>query len=103
LFILQAGYTPLHTACHFGQLNMIRFLLEHGASVASVTKVRYVSLVFLLKSFDDAYENYYFKPVHYSDVAKISLRMLFCFDALNPDVGSCVILNLRFCCEHRVA
>ena len=20
----KAGYTPLHTACHFGQINMIR-------------------------------------------------------------------------------
>ena len=38
--IIQAGYTPLHTACHFGQLNMIRFLLEHGASVNATTKVR---------------------------------------------------------------
>jgi len=36
---VQAGYTPLHTACHFGQLNMIRFLLEHGASVHATTKV----------------------------------------------------------------
>jgi len=36
---IQAGYTPLHTACHFGQLNMIRFLLDHRASVHATTKV----------------------------------------------------------------
>ena len=35
----KAGYTPLHTACHFGQINMIRFLLEHDASVNATTKV----------------------------------------------------------------
>lgn len=26
--VTRAGYTPLHTACHFGQLDMVRFLLE---------------------------------------------------------------------------
>jgi len=36
---VKAGYTPLHTACHFGQMNMIRFLLDHGASVDATTKV----------------------------------------------------------------
>ena len=35
----KAGYTPLHTACHFGQINMIRFLLENGATVDAETKV----------------------------------------------------------------
>lgn len=35
----KAGYTPLHTACHFGQMNMVRFLLEQGASVSATTKV----------------------------------------------------------------
>ena len=35
----KAGYTPLHTACHFGQINMIRFLLEHEAAVDAETKV----------------------------------------------------------------
>lgn len=38
----KAGYTPLHTACHFGQINMIRFLLEHGAAVNATTKVCFV-------------------------------------------------------------
>ena len=28
-----AGYTPLHVASHFGQLNMVRFLLQHQAEV----------------------------------------------------------------------
>lgn len=40
----QAGYTPLHTACHFGQLNMVRFLLDRGASVSATTKVGYTPL-----------------------------------------------------------
>ena len=40
----KAGYTPLHTACHFGQINMIRFLLEHGAAVNATTKVLFVLL-----------------------------------------------------------
>lgn len=35
----KAGYTPLHTACHFGQMNMVRFLLERDASVSATTKV----------------------------------------------------------------
>jgi ankyrin len=35
----KAGYTPLHTACHFGQMNMVRFLLERNASVSATTKV----------------------------------------------------------------
>lgn len=26
--VTVAGYTPLHTACHFGRLNMVRFLLS---------------------------------------------------------------------------
>ena len=37
----KAGYTPLHTACHFGQINMIRFLLDHSAAVNATTKVNY--------------------------------------------------------------
>ena len=42
----KAGYTPLHTACHFGQINMIRFLLERGASVNATTKVGVASVIF---------------------------------------------------------
>jgi len=37
--VSQAGYTPLHTACHFGQVAMIRFLLECAAPVDAQTKV----------------------------------------------------------------
>ena len=44
LIHLQAGYTPLHTACHFGQINMVRFLLDQGASVSATTKVGYTPL-----------------------------------------------------------
>lgn len=35
----KAGYTPLHVACHFGQINMIRFLLQHGSDVNATTSV----------------------------------------------------------------
>lgn len=46
----KAGYTPLHTACHFGQMNMVRFLLEHGASVSATTKVLKQLVLFLFIS-----------------------------------------------------
>ena len=29
----KAGYTPLHVACHFGSVNMVRFLLERDVNV----------------------------------------------------------------------
>lgn len=40
----QAGYTPLHVACHFGQVNMVRFLLQHGANVDTSTTFGYTPL-----------------------------------------------------------
>ena len=36
---VQAGYTPLHTACHFGQISVVEYLLRQGASTEAVTKV----------------------------------------------------------------
>ncbi|RZF34001.1 hypothetical protein LSTR_LSTR016335 [Laodelphax striatellus] len=39
-----AGYTPLHVACHFGQLNMVRFLLSQGANVGACTSLGYTPL-----------------------------------------------------------
>lgn len=36
----KAGYTPLHTASHFGQINMVKFLLERDAEVDAQTRVR---------------------------------------------------------------
>lgn len=41
---LQAGYTPLHVASHFGQVNMVRFLLQHGADTSAMTSVGYTPL-----------------------------------------------------------
>lgn len=41
--VTKAGYTPLHTASHFGQMNMVRFLLERGAYVDAQTRVCTVS------------------------------------------------------------
>jgi ankyrin len=40
----QAGYTPLHVASHFGQINMVRFLLQHSADVKASTSVGYTPL-----------------------------------------------------------
>jgi len=40
----KAGYTPLHTACHFGRPGVIRFLLNHGANVEAKTKAGYTPL-----------------------------------------------------------
>ena len=42
--IFQAGYTPLHVASHFGQINMVRFLLQHGADVKASTSIGYTPL-----------------------------------------------------------
>lgn len=44
LFVLQAGYTPLHVAAHFGQAAMVRFLLRSGAVVDSSTNAGYTPL-----------------------------------------------------------
>ncbi|PAV70003.1 hypothetical protein WR25_10938 isoform B [Diploscapter pachys] len=35
---------PLHVASHFGQLNMVRWLIEHGADVNEKTQAAYTSL-----------------------------------------------------------
>lgn len=37
-------FTPLHVAAHFGQIQMVRFLLENDAKVESVTKDNYTPL-----------------------------------------------------------
>ena len=29
----KAGYTPLHVACHFGSVGMVRFLLERDVKI----------------------------------------------------------------------
>lgn len=33
----KGGYTPLHIASHYGQANMVRYLLDNGASVKAQT------------------------------------------------------------------
>lgn len=40
----KGGYTPLHVACHFGQSNMVKFLLSKGANVRSSTSIGYTPL-----------------------------------------------------------
>lgn len=44
LNILQAGYTPLHVASHFGQMGMVKLLLSNGAAAGPVTAVNYTPL-----------------------------------------------------------
>lgn len=36
----QMGYTPLHVACHYGNIKMVKFLLQQQAHVNSKTRVR---------------------------------------------------------------
>lgn len=35
----QMGYTPLHVACHYGNIKMVKFLLQQQANVNSKTRV----------------------------------------------------------------
>ena len=35
----QLGYTPLHVACHYGNIKMVSFLLKNQAKVNAKTKV----------------------------------------------------------------
>lgn len=44
VFPYQAGYTPLHIASHFGQLNMVRFLLSQKVKIDAATSTGYTSL-----------------------------------------------------------
>lgn len=38
----QMGYTPLHVACHYGNIKMVKFLLQQQAHVNSKTRVSVV-------------------------------------------------------------
>lgn len=42
------GYTPLHVACHYGNIKMVKFLLQQQANVNSKTRVS-ASLWFQIK------------------------------------------------------
>lgn len=44
--VTMADYTPLHTACHFGQLNMVQYLLElsHPPDINQCTKMGFTPL-----------------------------------------------------------
>lgn len=51
----QLGYTPLHVACHYGNVKMVNFLLKNQAKVNAKTKVtvifvyiHHTSLIFCL-------------------------------------------------------
>lgn len=35
----QMGYTPLHVASHYGNIKLVKFLLQHQAEVNAKTKV----------------------------------------------------------------
>jgi ankyrin repeat protein len=45
----SAGYTPLHQAAQQGHNNIVRYLLEHGASPNSKTVVRFLFICAALK------------------------------------------------------
>lgn len=34
------GYTPLHMASHYGNIKLVKFLLQHQANVNAKTKVQ---------------------------------------------------------------
>lgn len=36
----QMGYTPLHVASHYGNIKLVKFLLQHQADVNAKTKVQ---------------------------------------------------------------
>lgn len=36
----QMGYTPLHVASHYGNIKLVKFLLQHHADVNAKTKVQ---------------------------------------------------------------
>ncbi len=40
----KAGYTPLHVACHFGSVGMVRFLLEREVKVDVQNELGYTPL-----------------------------------------------------------
>lgn len=40
----QMGYTPLHVASHYGNIKLVKFLLQHQADVNAKTKVPYTQL-----------------------------------------------------------
>ncbi len=42
-FLCQLGYTPLHVACHYGNVKMVNFLLKNQAKVNAKTKVNICS------------------------------------------------------------
>lgn len=44
ILFFQTGFTPLHVASHYGQLNMVRFLLDKGAAVDVQTSSGYTAL-----------------------------------------------------------
>uniref|UniRef100_A0A8C3QE93 Uncharacterized protein n=1 Tax=Geospiza parvula TaxID=87175 RepID=A0A8C3QE93_GEOPR len=40
--VFQMGYTPLHVASHYGNIKLVKFLLQHQADVNAKTKVQSV-------------------------------------------------------------
>lgn len=38
------GYTPLHVGCHYGNIKIVNFLLQHSAKVNAKTKVSFFRL-----------------------------------------------------------
>lgn len=68
--VTKAGYTPLHVASHFGQSNMVRFLVQqNGANVNCSNAIGTFKLIltslpkYVVGSMDDAF-CYLYKQSH---------------------------------------
>lgn len=69
LSLAQMGYTPLHVACHYGNIKMVKFLLQQQAHVNAKTRVKFLVSTppFFLIIF-----SFFFCP------SKLFYRFLFC-------------------------
>ena len=44
-FVLQDGWSPLHSASFYGHLDIVRALIEAGANIREANKVGTVSVI----------------------------------------------------------
>ena len=64
---IQEGYTPLHNPCKKGHEEVALLLIEHGADVNAMDKVRvmtddyYIFIFIITIKWYQIYDNYYYK------------------------------------------
>ena len=78
------GYTPLHVASHYGNIKLVKFLLQHQADVNAKTKVQGHP-----------------RPVPDSEAARVTLGALGALPpilALTPEEGWWGWVGLHFLC-----